>query len=417
MKKRLFYILILTSLLAACNPKDTQTADTEQGEHAHESHGEEPTDVVELTADQLRLGEIKLGTISYRNLKQVLTVNGRLAVPPKNQVSITALQGGFVRSLPIMTGQPVRKGQVLARIENPDLIQLQQEYAENHSRLTFLEAEYARQKELSQQAVSALKVFQQTTADLAATRARLTGLAQRIQRVGLSPKAALDGKFSAFYVITAPVAGVITNVNTNTGQYLQPSDVLAQLVSNEGVYAELTVFEKDLPQIREGQRLTFRLTNEADRERTGRISFINRAIEADRSVRVVARLDQASGNLTPNTFLKASLNLGNNQTTALPEAAIVNSEGKDYIFIVTTEEAHHDETEADHKHDEHQEAETEHTRFRQIQVRRGVTENGYSAVILPSNFDISGTQVVIQGAYAVLSQLKAASGEEEGHAH
>ncbi|WP_234736068.1 efflux RND transporter periplasmic adaptor subunit [Tellurirhabdus bombi] len=409
MKTPIFYILTLTSLLIACDPKGDQTTDTEQKEHAHESHGEEPTDVIELTADQIRLGEIKLGTVSYRNLTQVLSVNGKLAVPPQNQVSITALQGGFVRSLPIMTGQPVRKGQVLARIENPDLIQLQQEYAENHSRLTFLEAEYARQKELSQQAVSALKVFQQTTAELSATRARLAGLAQRIQRVGLSPKAVLNGQFSAFYVITAPVAGVITNVTTNTGQYLQPADVLAQLVSNEGVYAELTVFEKDLPQIREGQRFTFRLTNEAERERTGRISFINQAIEADRSVRVVARLDQDSGKLTPNTFLKASLNLGNNRVTALPEGAIVNSEGKDYIFIVTTEEAHH----------EHREVGTEadHTCFKQIQVRRGVTENGYSAVVLPGNFDIAKTQVVIQGAYAVLSQLKAASGEEEGHAH
>jgi membrane fusion protein, heavy metal efflux system len=425
-----FALLIsLLSITVGCKSNTSEPAQTgEKTEKAvaEEHHEEGPTDVVELTDDQFRIAAVQVGSVEYRNLGQVLQVNGRLALPAQSQVNITALQGGFVRAIPLLPGQPVRKGQVLARIENPDLIGVQQEYAETHSRLTYLETEFARQQELSRENVGALKVLQQTTADLKATRARVTGLAQRIRLVGLSPQAALGGKFSATYVVTAPVTGVVTDIPATSGQFMQPADVIARLTSSQGLYAELTVFEQDLPKLREGQRVSILLTNEAGRERSGRITYINRTIDADRSVRVVARLDNPDARLAPNTFLKASLDVGNSRVTALPEEAIVSAEGKDYIFLQTEEAAAHHEDEAGHEEGEHDHKEGEKeehntagplSRFKQIPVRRGVTEGGYSQVTLPESLDLTKTRVVVKGAYALLSQLKAASGEEAGHAH
>lgn len=424
--RQLIALTLVTLTVAACNSQKADADKSELDTTAQSQHKEAPSDLVELTDDQLRIGAVGLGKIEYRNLSQRLLVNGRLAVPAQSQVTVSALLGGFVRSIPLLPGQHVTKGQVLARIEYPELIQLQQDYAENASRLTYLEAEFARQKELSEQNVSALKVFQQTKSDLGATRARMTGLAQRLRLVGLTPQAALDGKFSAFYTIIAPVNGIVTSVSATAGQFVQPSDVIAGLTSSQGLYAELSVFEKDLPQIKEGQRVSIRLTNEDGRERDGRVKFINRSIEADRSVRVVAQLTQVDPRLTPNTFLKASLDVGESRVTALPEGAIVSAEGKDYIFIVTTEKApekhEHNEGEAEHtKKEDHDhqpnEVEQHGTVFKQIAVRRGVTEGGYSQIILPSSLDLARIQVVIKGAYAILSQLQAAGGEEEGHAH
>lgn len=418
---QLIFFVGLLGLTLACtqsteNQSANQTADSSATAEAP------PADVVELTGDQLRIGAIEVGQVAYRNLGILLQVNGRLAVPAQSQVAITALQGGFVRSLPLLPGQPVQKGQLLARIENPDLVQLQQDYAENQSRLTYLDAEFARQKELSEQNVSALKVFQQTSSERNQVRARLGGLAQRLRLVGLSPQAALDGKFSAYYAVLAPVSGVVTTIGVTAGQYVQPADVIAQLTSSQGLYAELTVFEKELPQLREGQRVSLRLNNEGGKERSGHITYINRTIDADRSVRVVAKLDQTDARLSPNTFLKATLDLGDSRVTALPEAAIVSAEGKDYIFVVTDEKApeEHEHQEGEAKHTEkeahpHQagEAEQHGMRFKQIPVRRGVTDGGYSQVTLPARFDLSKTKVVVKGAFAVLSQLKGGGEEEE----
>lgn len=395
---RLVLPLLLLTFLSCrkeASTTDTTTAPT-SASIAENDSATAPPDVVLLTPDQVRMADLQTGRVEYRNLSQTLTVNGRVVAGAQNRVTISALQGGFVRQIALLPGQSVRKGQILARIENPDLIQVQQDYAESRARLTYLETEYARQQELSRENVGALKVFQQTSAELNATRARLGALAQRIRRVGLSPENAVKGQFVSTYVVTSPINGVITDVPANLGQFVQPSDVIAQLIGTEGLYAELTVFEKDLASIREGQRVRVRVSGAKGQERLARVYLINRAIEDDRSVRVLARFEGSPGTvrLLPNAFLQATLELGNNQTTALPEGAIVASEGKDYIFV-------------------QQANEQANTPYKAIPVRRGVTQNGYSAVMLPDDFPIANASIVVRGAYSLLSQLKGAGAEED----
>lgn len=396
--------LILALFLAfafSCNRRETQSNDATTApisatvDEVETDSAAAPSDEVLLTPDQVRMADIQTGRVEYRNLSQTLQVNGRVMAGAQNRVTISALQGGFVRQVALLPGQAVRKGQVLARIENPDLIQVQQDYAENRARLTYLETDYARQQELSRENVGALKVFQQTSADLNATRARLAALAQRIRRVGLSPEQAVNGQFVSTYAVTSPINGIITDVPTNLGQYVQPSDVIAQLIGTEGLYAELIVFEKDLSNIREGQRVRVRVAQGRGQEQLARVCLINRTVENDRSVRVLARFENAGNNrlLRPNASLQATLELGNSQTTALPEGAIVASEGTDYIFV--------------------QEANQQaNTPYKAIPVRRGVTQNGYSAVVLPDGFSVAQTPVVVRGAYSLLSQWKG-GGEEE----
>ena len=394
------FFLFCLSGLSACQQKPA----SDQPPAAPASAASHSTDTVELTDRQLKLGDVGIGPVSYRNLSQVITVNGRLAVPAGSRVSITALQGGFVRHLPLLVGQRVRRGQLLARIENLDLIQIQQDYAETQSRLTYLDAEYNRQRELNAQNANALKVLQQTTADRSAAQARLRGLSQRLRLVGIDPQTTLQGPFTPYYRVLAPVSGVVTEVGTNRGQFVQPADVMAQLTSSEGLYAELTVFENDLPRIREGQRVQLQLTTEAGTKRSGRVAIINRAFETDRSVRVVVRLDRPDADLLPNTFLTARIDLGAQRVTALPEEAIVRSEGSEYIFVAVADPSPNGNGATD--------GGQATQAFRAVRVRRGVTEKGYSQVMLPGSFSIDRSRVVIRGAYAVLSQLKG-GGEED----
>ena len=396
MNRLVFPLLLVAFLSCRKEVSTTDTATTPISESVAPTDSiMAPPDEVILTPDQIRMADIQTGRVEYRNLSQTLLLNGRVMAGAQNRVTISALQGGFVRQVALLPGQSVRKGQVLARIENPDLIQVQQDYAENRARLTYLETDYARQQELSRENVGTLKVFQQTTADLTATRARLGALAQRIRRVGLSPEQAVKGQFVSTYAVTSPLNGIITDVPTNLGQYVNPADVIAQLIGTEGLYAELTVFEKDLNSLRIGQRVRVRLSGYNRQEQFARVYLINRTVENDRSVRVLARFENSAGNhlLRPNASLQATLELGNSQTTVLPEGAIVASEGKDYIFLQRT----------------NQQA---NTPYKAIEVRRGVTQNGYSAVVLPGNFDVVKTPVVVRGAYSVLSQWKG-GGEEE----
>ena len=134
---------------SACN--------TATKEEAKEEHHEGESAEVQMTAEQIKAIGLETDSISYRNLKSTLKVNGKLELPPQNFAQVSVLMGGIIKDIPVREGQLVSKGQVLASLENTDFLQLQQEFLENKAHLTFAEAEYNRQKELQKDNINATK--------------------------------------------------------------------------------------------------------------------------------------------------------------------------------------------------------------------------------------------------------------------
>jgi cobalt-zinc-cadmium efflux system membrane fusion protein len=90
-------------------------------------------------------------------------------------------------------------------------------------------------------------------------------------------------------------------------------------------------------------------------------------------------------------YVNANIESSASLVTALPADAIVSFDDKDYIFIF------------DKNKDENGKKITE---YRMIEVRKGVSDGGYTEIILPADFDLKNTKVVIKGAYNLLSAKK-----------
>src|SRR5687768_5982681 len=156
---KLLYILIFFifgSALLSCGTK--QIIDETQ-EH-HDEHEEE--NGVELTAAQARTAGVALGKIENKQISGTIKVNGVLDVPPQQLVSISVPLGGFIKNTSLLQGSRVRKGQVIATIENLDFIQIQQDYLEAKSQLELTAADYQRQQALAKENVNSQKVLQQS---------------------------------------------------------------------------------------------------------------------------------------------------------------------------------------------------------------------------------------------------------------
>jgi len=390
------YLLILSGCTKEASPKE-------------EAHHEEPNRV-ELTSTQYKNAGITFGKVETKNLSSVIQVNGMLDVPPQNMVTVSAMMGGFVKSTNLLQGMKVKKGQTILTIQNPDFIQIQQDYLNNKSKLLFAEAEYKRQEELARQNVTAQKTFQQVTADYNSLKAINSGLLERLSILGIDPVSVEKGNIVSTMTIHAPINGSVTTVNVNIGKYVNPQDIICQIVDTDHLHAELTLFEKDLSKVKVGQKVRFVLVNESNKERTAKVFLINKKIEDDRTVRVHAHLDKEDPNLVPYTYLKALIEVADNQTTALPDEAIVNAGGKDYIFIKDTVEEHKEPAGK-----EGTETTEEEYAFKSVEVKKGVSENGYTEVILPEGFDVNNAEVVIKGAYDLLAKMN--NSEDEGHGH
>ncbi|MEO6037833.1 MAG: efflux RND transporter periplasmic adaptor subunit, partial [Saprospiraceae bacterium] len=362
---------------------------------------------VELTEAQIKTVGMEFGKIEMRNISGVVKANGMLAASPQNMASVSSPVEGVVRMTNLMPGSRVSKGQALAFIRNPDLIQMQQEYlqtqhelADNRSQLEYLEAEYKRQQELAKEQVNAGKTVQQAKAQYESIKARIEGLraqsgglAAKLRLIGISPDGLRADNFRSEISLRAPVSGFVTEVNTNSGKRVSPTDVLFVITGTGALLAKLNVFEKDLPKIRAGQTVRFSLANDA-RGRSGKVLQIGKEIGADRTVPVFCSVGNL-GDVLPGAYLSGLIETGGANVSALPEAAVVGFEGKDYIFTAA---------QADHQAGEGR------THFEMVEVTKGLSENGFTEITLPEGMD-GKVQVVVKGAFDLLAKMK--NSEEE----
>lgn len=346
-----------------------------------------------LTKEQILLSDIKLGKIQYKTLSQTLQVNGMLDVPPQNLVSVSALMGGFIKQTDVLQGLRVKKGQKLAIIQNPDFIQIQQDYLQAINKLVFVQKESERQQALIKENVGALKDFQQASSEYEMTLSQVNALKERLQLLNINPKNVEKGQITSTVVVVSPISGYITAVNINTGKYVNPQDVICEIVDTEHLHAELTAFEKDANKLKIGQKVRFTLVNEPDRERTAKIYLINRKITEDRSIRIHAHLDKEDASLLPYSYLKAVIELSENKAPCVPDEAIVNNGDTQGIFLADTLKNM-----------------PEKIKFTFVEIKKGISANGFTEIALAENIDYTSLQIVTKGAYAIISKI---NNEEE----
>lgn len=394
--KNIIGVLLLLAALSSCSKSEGEKAETTEQAPQKEENPEQASTVA-LTKAQYETAGIEIGTTATRNISEVVTANGKIDIPPQNLVSISAPMGGFVRKTELLQGMKVKKGQILATIENPDFIQIQQDYLETQSKLEYAELEFKRQTELSKENINSQKILQQAGSEVKTQKARLEGLTERLKTAGINLKTLNNGTIVNSASINSPISGSVTTVNVNIGKYVNPTDVMFEIVDTDHLHVELSVFEQDIPKIRLGQLVHFTVSNNADKEYTAKVYLINQKINEDRTVRVHCHLTKDEPGLLPENFVKAIIETGANPVSALPEQAIVDFEGKSYIFIQNA--AVKDSTGSA-------------LTFEMTEVNRGASENGFSQVKFQEGFDGKSAKIVLKGAYALLAKLKNAEEEE-----
>lgn len=401
--KRTIIFLSGLILLVSCGSSNNPDHVTET---PVETHKEESNEVI-LTQAQFNTAGIEFGSVEMKQISGTFKANGVLDVPPQQMVSISVNMGGFLKKTDLLQGMRVRKGQLIAVIENPDFVQMQQEYLDARSQLEYAKADYERQQELAKENINAQKTLQQAKASFLSLDAKTNALKERIKVVGLNLNAVEQGHIQSTINIYSPISGFVTEVNANIGKYVNPTDVLFEIVDTEHLHAELTVFEKDVPKLQIGQRVRFTLANETT-ERIAKVYLIGREISSDRTVRIHCHIEKEDIHLLPGMYLKAIVETGQQQVPALPDEAIVDYQGQKYIFIASEEAP---QTNAENKKDENNQS---GHHFKMVAIQTSNTDAGYTEVSIPEGID--KTKIVIKGAYSLLSKMKN-SEEEEGGGH
>ncbi|RYD84316.1 MAG: efflux RND transporter periplasmic adaptor subunit, partial [Sphingobacteriales bacterium] len=271
MKSSFIYAIAMLLLLAGCNKAADTTKPVETGheEHQHEEAAANPSAIKEVALNEAQYiaSGITLGTFSLKNLSDVVSANGYTKSPPQNQADISVHLGGIVKSINVIEGQYVKKGQLLATIESPEFARLQEAYLTSKSNLEFLTLEYDRQKILSDENVNSKKVFQRTKSDFEIEKARFNSLQKQLSILNLGN----SSKASSSMPVLASISGSITEVNIKIGSNAEVGKPLFNIVDNSKLHVDLLVYEKDLQKVKPGQNIRFTLTNQDNIEIKGKV--------------------------------------------------------------------------------------------------------------------------------------------------
>ncbi|MEI6575622.1 MAG: efflux RND transporter periplasmic adaptor subunit [Bacteroidota bacterium] len=377
-------ILYISSfILFSCTEKKTGGTEAKDAENL-------PEDIVEVRADQAKLANITTGTIAMMDLSGSLKVSGLVSVSPQNLATVCMPMGGFIKSTLLMPGSAVSKGQTLAIIENQEFIDLQQNYLETRNKLDYAEAEYNRHTDLYKEDVYSQKNVQQVTSEYKNLKAQLRALEQKLSMIGINPAGLLESNISRTVSIVSPISGNVKTVNVNVGKSVSPSDVLFEIINSDNLILELTLFEKDADKVSIGQKLHFFINNEAEQHEAA-IYQTGKAINVDKSFKVYANVTETCKNVLPGMYVNAIIESSINKVTAVPAEAVVNFDDKDYIFVFVKDK---------------EEGGKAFTEYRMIEIKKGVTDGGFTEIILPENFDVNTAKVVVKGAYNLLSAKK-----------
>ena len=399
-------VFLMLLMLASCgnntsqqNEKDDnhEEHNEKSGKHKEEGHDEEETtNKIALLLTQLEVMDVELGAIKQVNLGASLKVNGQLELPPQNMASVSAIIGGRVKSVAVIEGDYVKKGQVIARLNNPEFITMQREYLSAKSNISFLEKDYKRKEELLKDGIMSTKSFQQAEAEYLVAKSTLNATKSTLQLMGINVSLLDTGEIVSSVPVVAPIKGYIQNIEINIGKFVAPEQEMFEIVDNEHLHLGLKVFEKDIDKAKVGQKITFSLTTRPDKIYEAEIFALGKAFDIEtRAVKVHAKMIGNYQGLLTGMFVEARIAIDNKEVNALPDEAFINEKGLDYIFIQL-------------------EKDKEDIELERIQVNKGISDLGFSEVIFLSH-NPKDAIVVVKGAYYVNAELN--KGEFEEHEH
>ncbi|MGN6604173.1 MAG: efflux RND transporter periplasmic adaptor subunit, partial [Ginsengibacter sp.] len=379
-----------------------------------ETHTEEASpDFVSLTELQMQTAGIELGSIEQKNLKNSIKANGLLSVPNQNKAFVTSVNSGVIKTLLIQPGDFVRKGQKVATIVNPDVAGLQQQLQTINAQISLNEIEYNRQKELVAGNAAPLKNVQRVQSELATLKATRNSLQKQLTIMGIPVSSVNKGNIITTLIITAPISGTVSNVSAQIGSDVNPSTPIAGIVNNALLHLDLFVFEKDLPKVHDKQTIHFTLTNNPGKEYDAQIFSIGTAfVNESKTIPVHAVVKGDKSGLIEGMNVTAVISIGDALVSAVPSDAIVNNQGKDYIFVLNkkTQSKQEEKKEGQGKNSDESKEEKSFN-FERVPVIKGMSDVGYTEITLLENLPID-SKIITKGAFFAMAKMTNV-GEEE----
>lgn len=343
-------------------------------------------DLIIVSEKQFNSSNMQLGIIDTSIFESYISSNGSIDVPPKNRAQISSYFGGNVKGISLLPGDYVKKGQNLFILENPEIIQIQKEFLESRSELNYLESDYNRQKELREGNVSSKKNYLKAETEFQKMKIKYESLYKTLKMINIDPDNLTSDKIQSYINIFSPISGYISDIFVSEGYYLSKNEVAMSIFNTEHLHLKLNIYEKDLPKIKKGQKISFNIQGD-NQSYLADVHLINRNVnEKKGTISVHGHLldEKNVDHFAPGMYINSKIFIDSLFAFSLPQNAIVE-DGNQYYGLLLSK------------------IENNNYYFEKVNFKVGLNDEVNTQILNYKEFKRDG-EFLIKGAYSFISE-------------
>lgn len=322
MKLNSMVLVFFAVFIFSCSTKKEEAA-TEEAASSSE---------LQLNGEQLKSLGLQFGNAEKQMMSSTIQLQGKIDLPPQNMISVNFPLGGYLRNTKLIPGMQVRKGDVIALIEDQSIVQLQQDYLSAKAKQELIRQEFERQQILYNSNAGTSKAFQNAEGEMKMQSVLVKSLSEKLKLIGIDPAALNETNISGQLPIRSTINGYVSKVNVNIGKYVQPTETMFELIDPDDIHAALTIFEKDLPYIKIGNTVKIKFMGDKNGGFPAKVILVNKGVDEDRTATAHCHFTIHPTQLFPGMLIQADVSVSDREVNALPDEAIVRSGNQQFVF-------------------------------------------------------------------------------------
>lgn len=291
---------------------------------------------VPMTARQSQALGIETAPLAAPSAASGIGLPAQVVIPNHQVRVISAPLAGMVESLEVVVNQPVKKGQVLARLQSPALAELQRDFLQAALQSQLAQNTLSRDEKLFKDGIVAESRYLASRSNATVLAAMANEKRQALRLAGMGDDAVRklqSGQaIGSALEVVSPVEGVVMEQMLAPGQRVEVAAPLFKVARLSPLWLEIQV-----PLAQAGALQPGAPVRVPSAQAGGKVTSIGRGVaEASQTVLVRAEIGEGAANLRPGQFVEAIVGaaLGAKQWS-VPNAALVRAEDQIYVFTQT----------------------------------------------------------------------------------
>jgi len=293
-----------------------------------------PADFIALAPAQAKALGVETRPLATADTGSAAGLPAKVVVPVEQMRVVAAPLAGLLTQVGAVAGQTVKKGQMLARLASPGLLQVQRDYLQAKQQADLAQRSLARDEQLFKEGIIAEARLQASRASQAQAAVAARELQAELRIAGAT---AGGGSLTPEVAVSAPLDGVVLEASAAVGSRVEAATALFTVAQLNPLWLEIQAPAALAGNLKEGAAVRI-----AGSKASGKLINVGRQISpGSQTVTLRARMDASLDSLHPGQMVEATVaaapqagaTAGKSATYRIPQAAVVRQAGQAWVFV------------------------------------------------------------------------------------